>query len=295
MAGRGGRRSLAFLAGPTEAHLRADEEVRKALADVSDDFLVDFLAGEGVHAVNRAHAVQEIAARFADRVPWIVETGAKAAGAEAVVPTSDGDGSVGVDSPAPAPTPGRRPRGQRHQSMVQGPLRDWETEVGTITRMPVDRADREQVQQVMAHFVEACRRETRRQSRLGDAGVDRQYKVAPELKAAVLDVGTSSRLGMIRLLRAALDTVLECVEKRLPILQRELGKTDPTPFAAMVGVARSEHGGQAPVNLVLSRETVEKLDRLCKAAVVYPSDVVGWAAEQAVTLVGMVDESPRHG
>lgn len=157
--------------------------------------------------------------------------------------------------------------------------------VAGIKRVPLEKAGREDIVQVLSYL--RGRMVELMTTRL--AGRTRHYLIDPEWLEAFdrcaqdLRLG---RLGRMKLMRAALETLVFCIQQGLPLYQPWLGDVE----GVFVPVIRHEHKDHPRVSTVIPRELANEIDLLTEVGVVKPSDLAVMAVKMTVGLLRLVQD-----
>ena len=283
-----------------------DEEVEERLQGVADEFLFGWLEDRGVNPINRHQAIKKIIADFGEKVGEIAAAWAEVAPAveaDTQIPSPAPHASgpePGSQEPEPPPAPAVRPAPvagagrpspapavRTAQRRSGDRLRDAAllTEPQSVVRRPFSEGGEEEIQEIAQLFAAACVRERGRFASQPGETTNHVYMLDPEVAEKIRDFGVVTGLGHMRLLRAAVDTLIAAVGRGLPVYQRALPSATPwLPDVPLVG--RGAHAGQVRLHCHLYPDTQDAIRRLCRISAAFPSDVVGWAADQAVLVAG---------
>lgn len=166
---------------------------------------------------------------------------------------------------------------------------------GIVRVASLDRADPEQLRRIQVHLINEMRAERLRPAMpRGDGDYEyRTYRLPSKAVEDLKKLGDDvrfGRLGIIRLVRAALATAVFCVEERLPIYRE-----GPIPESELIlGVSRMDHSGSKKVGLLVHKDLVQKLEQICETALLYPSDLAVLGVEQLLAFVRRAERKAQN-
>lgn len=156
---------------------------------------------------------------------------------------------------------------------------------GMIRVATVDEAEAGELRRVQAYLIAQMQEErTRPAWPKGEDYELRTYRIPPQALEKIKALGEDvrfGRLGMIRLMRAAIATAVYCVEERLPIYRIE----PVTEAELILGVGHMDHSQSTKVNLWLPAELIRKMEQIRETTLLYPSDLAVMAAGQLIAFV----------